>query len=143
MTLLSLRERNSKVWRVGNYVYKSQPKYLMDNEVWCMSTMYKHGYVPEHERLGIELMRMEYIEREPITDIKKFVYNALAFVHTLKQEGIRHGDLTTPHVFPVANNVLVIDWAESRVWADPRPDKREEGDMHWMEKTARMIVGGG
>lgn len=142
MTTLSFRERNSKVWRVDDYVYKSQPKYLMDNEVWCLSMMYEYGYVPDYERLDVELMRMDYIDREPITDVKAFASNALACVHRMKSEGIRHGDLTMPHVLPVGNNVYVIDWAESRFWLDPRPDKREEGDMYWMERTVKEILGG-
>lgn len=142
MTTLSFRERNSKVWRVDDYVYKSQPKYLMDNELWCLSTMYEHGYVPKCERLSVELMRMDFIEREPVTNVKAFVHNALAFIRKLRQEDIRHGDLTMPHVIPVNNNIFVIDWAESRVWADPRPDKREEGDMYWMERTMKEIIGG-
>ena len=140
MTVMSFREQHSKVWRVGDYVYKSQPKYLMDNEIWCMDIMMKHGYVPEHERLDLELMRMEYVESEPITDVKEFAHKALMFVRVMKREGIRHGNLTPPHIFPVNNSVVVIDWAESRVWADPRPDKREEGDLHLMKESIKRII---
>lgn len=140
MATLSFRERNSKVWRVDNYVYKSQPKYLMDNEIWCMSTMYESGYVPKCKRLDVELMRMDYIAQTPVSDIKQFMHHALAFIRKLKGAGIRHGDLTAPHVIPFNNSVFVIDWAESRIWGDPRPDKREEGDMYWMEKTIKELL---
>jgi RIO-like serine/threonine protein kinase len=140
MTVLSFRERNSKVWQVNGHIYKSQPKYLMDNECWCLDRMAKYLCVPEYERLELELIRMELIVPEPITDIDAFMSNALLFVRRMKKEAIRHGDLTRPHVFPVGNRVVVIDWAESRMWGDPRPDKRPEGDIHWMKTTAKELI---
>ena len=140
MTTLSYRERSSKVWRVDNYIYKSQPKFLMDNEVWCMERMLKYGHVPEFERLNLELLRMDFIERESVTDMDLFVSNSVKFLRRLQIEGIRHGDLTMPHVFPTNNDVIVIDWEESRLWDEPRPSKREEGDAHWMKETVKQII---
>jgi tRNA A-37 threonylcarbamoyl transferase component Bud32 len=59
----------------------------------------------------------------------------------MNMRGVRHGDLTSPHVIVRNNSPIVIDWAESRVFTDPAPDKREEGDSYWMHKTMRGMIG--
>jgi aminoglycoside phosphotransferase (APT) family kinase protein len=109
----------SKVWREGDYVFKSQPKFMTDNEIWCLKTMYESGGVPLAEKVDIELIRMEYIPEE------------------LDKIGIRHGDLTRPNMIFNGNDLYVLDWAESRLSCDPREDKRPKGDEWWMRETIR------
>lgn len=132
--------RVSKVWRDGDWIYKRQPKFLTDNEIWCYQQMWDTGFVPYAERLEDELIRVEYIERTAITDPSKFGFTCTQFLVTLVEVGIRHGDLTRPHIIPNNNRLYVIDWAESRLRSDPRPDKRREGDRYWLSKTREELL---
>jgi len=57
----------------------------------------------------------------------------------MKKRGLRHGDLTSYSVIPVLNRPMIIDWAESRMLDDPRPDKRPEGDAFWLRRTMESL----
>jgi len=140
--IVSFRERNSTVYTDGIFIYKQQPKYLTDNEMWCLSELYGHGFVPKAERVGVELIKMELIEDQPVTNTEKFIFLVDAILPSLATVGIRHGDLTRPHILARDNKPYVIDWGESRHWDDPRPDKRPEGDEHWLYKTVGEIIYG-
>jgi tRNA A-37 threonylcarbamoyl transferase component Bud32 len=140
--ILSTRNRQSKVWLDDGFIYKSQPKYLTDNEIWCLKRMEKYGVVPKAEQIEIELIKMEFIEPQPITNETTFLFHCNVFLHRLEKESIRHGDLTTPHILTLRNRPYIIDWAESRHWHDPRPDKRPEGDAHWFNKTIKEMTNG-
>ena len=129
----------SKVWRVGEWVYKKQPKTLTDNEWWALNCLYKTGYVPYAEKVDIETIRMEYLEREPVTDTEAFMHHLPVVLQTLKAYGLRHGDLTEYAVIVKGNKPILIDWAESRIFTDPRPDKRREGDAFWLTKTMQAL----
>jgi len=57
----------------------------------------------------------------------------------LIEAGVRHGDLTHYAVIVKDNKPFLIDFAESRLMGDPRPDKRPEGDRYWLHKTLLRI----
>lgn len=85
--------------------------------------------------MDIELIKMEYIEAEPITDEAYFMSHYEQVLKLMRYASLRHGDLTNHSVIPRQNKPILIDWSESRLWDDPRPDKRREGDRYWLKKT--------
>lgn len=126
----------SRVWMPNDHeVWKWQPKTMTENEVYALTELAQTGFVPSFHREDLETIVMEYIQPEPITDVAHFRNNCKLFLNVLRVVELRHGDLTVPHIFPVRNSIVVIDWGESRVVCDPRPDKRPEGDSYWMSKT--------
>lgn len=135
----------SQVWRDGLWIYKRQPKYLTDNEIWCYEQMMPTGYVPFAEQIDIELIRIRYVERNDVViDRVGFIGHTVKILRAMRKVGIRHGDLTLPHVIPAGaeERPYIIDWAESRVGCDPRSDKRREGDAYWLKKTMMELCYG-
>jgi len=137
--ILSQRSRSSTVERKGDWVYKCQPKHLADNEIYALRAMYPSGYVPFAEQVNIETIRMEYLHAAPVADTAAFMAHYEPLLSAMEQAGLRHGDLTEYAVFAVDSKPLVIDWAESRLWDDPRRDKRPEGDRYWLQMTMRKL----
>ena len=133
----------STVWAEDGFIFKRQPKYLTDNEVHAMGKMLNTGYVPEFERLGIELIRMKFIEdvRMDIADGESIVEQANDILLKMKIRKLRHGDLTRPNIRWNGDKLYIIDWGESRIRRDPRPDKRPEGDDYWLERTIYQELG--
>ena len=130
-----------KVWREGGWVYKQQPKFLTQNEWWCLQTLYPSGYVPYAEHVSKDIVRMEDLgESEPITDTEQFMSHLPKMLDALLEAGIRHGDLTKYAIIVRENNPYLIDFAESRLWDDPRPDKRpERSDAEWLTETMKSL----
>lgn len=130
----------SRVWLAEDgWVYKRQPRFLTDNEIWCLQTMEPSGYVPHAEWLNYDLIRIEHVVSEPITNPEAFLAHLPRVLFAMREAGIRHGDLTRYAVLVRANRPIIIDWAESRLTSDPRPDKRREGDVWWLTKTMREL----
>lgn len=130
----------SRVWREDGWVYKKQPKHLTDNEWWALQNLSQTGYVPYAEKAGIETIRMEDLGKsEPVTDAAAFMHHRDIILQTLKDYGLRHGDLTTYAIIVKDNKPMIIDWAESRTFTDPRPDKRREGDAYWLTETMQAL----
>lgn len=134
----------SKTWfdKERKWVYKQQPKTLCDNEIYCLHKMSKHNYAPIVERVETEILRIKYIEAQVVTDRKAFMWHLPMILHILSDEGIRHGDLSIYSVIPHDNRPYLIDFAESRVTCDPRPDKRPEGDEYWLTQTMEFFASG-
>jgi len=131
----------STVWEEGEWVFKRQPKYLCDNESYALQLLKDAGIVPHYERLGDELIRMEKLERGSyISDADKLWDEVKRVLFILKRYGIRHGDITASHVFVNDGSIKIIDWAESRMWDDPRLDKRREGDEYWLNRTIAELL---
>lgn len=127
----------SRVWREGNYIFKRQPKYLADNEFYALKKM---DYSPEAVgRIDDETIWMSFVENEPVTNAGEFMSHYQLVLDALKAAGLRHGDLTEYSVLVRNNRPVLIDWAESRTWDDPRPDKRREGDAYWLKKTMEKL----
>lgn len=135
MNTLSTRTRSSIVRRSGQWVYKSQPKYLTDNAIYALRAMYPSGYVPYAEQTSIDIIRMEFVKRTSLTNPDEFLSHYEPLLTAMREAGLRHGDLTEYAVIVRDNKPIIIDWAESRLWDDPRPDKRPEGDAHWLRLT--------
>jgi RIO-like serine/threonine protein kinase len=135
-------DKFSIVWRSGDWVYKQQHEFLHRNELWCYQRMYPTGYVllaEEHNRNTIKMPYVDSISHPFGWELKPHYRPIL---DALKFAGIRHGDLTKyALLFPVEDErrVYVIDFAESRLWDDPRPDKRPEGDGYWLHRTMREM----
>jgi len=139
MKELSHRNRSSTVVTDGRYVYKTQPKYLTDNEFYALLTMLDSGYVPRASQIGLETIRILFLAATPITDVSMFMSFCQPLLDAMKKRGLRHGDLTSYSVIPVLNRPMIIDWAESRMLDDPRPDKRPEGDAFWLRRTMESL----
>jgi tRNA A-37 threonylcarbamoyl transferase component Bud32 len=97
------------------------------------------GYVPWSAQVDIETIRTLHIESQPVTDAKAFMAHYVLVLNALRVVGIRHGDLTEKNVIANRNKPYLIDFAESRLWGDPRPDKRREGDAYWLWKTMNKL----
>lgn len=130
----------SKVWKDGGWIFKSQPKYMTDNEIWALRAMWESGYVPFAEQVDVELIRIQSLNSQRITDSELFIEHCSLLLRAMDDVGLRHGDLTPPHVLVINNKPKVIDWGESRVMCDPRPDKRREGDKFWITKTMKELL---
>jgi RIO-like serine/threonine protein kinase len=130
----------SRIWIGDDYLYKWQPKFLTENEIWCLEELYYSGYVPYAERVELEVIRMEIIRDEAPTNAVLFVEYCASVLRTLKYNGIRHGDLTRPNVLVRDNRPILLDFAESRLVTDPRPDKRAGGDRFWLKCTIQEIL---
>ncbi len=129
----------SKVWQDGDWIYKQQPKYNTDSEIWCLEQLYPHGIVPYAQRHDLEVIRLEFLQRTPITDPVLVMGQYKRVLLTLRHVGIRHGDLTEPNVIISHNQIYLLDFSESRLLCDPRPEKRPEGDAYWLKKTLEEL----
>lgn len=129
-----------KVWRHGGYVYKRQTPYLTENEYWCLTHLADTGCVPLCDRIDKYTIQMQDLGKtRPVTDKTLFLMHLPELLYNLKYKGIRHGDLTE-YALIVNNNVpYLIDFAESRMWDDPRPDKCPEGDEFWLTQTMNKL----
>ena len=131
----------STVWMEPDdmeWVYKRQHEFLTDNEYWCLCQMYPSGYVPEVVKLDRDLLKIKYIA--PPTHsfymMDGLMEHRAPILAALKEAGIRHGDLTEYAVLIGEKcHPYLIDFSESRLWDDPRPDKRPEGDGYWLAKA--------
>lgn len=145
MKKLSERDRTSTVWydNTTGLVFKSSPKFLIDNEVHFLHKLAGSGYVPtpviRHE---VELISMPYIDNEPVTDAREFMKHLPQVLGFLMAADCRHGDLTEYAVRVVNNKPIIIDFGESRPWFSPLPDKRREGDRYWLKQTMEKLASG-
>ncbi len=130
------RVETYEVFYRNGRVFKRQPKFLTDNEYYFLKKMQGTGYVPsEVRREDVSTVSMEHIRTECITNIDEWMSHLEPVLETLLRRGIRHGDLTVYSVIPNGNRPYLIDFAESRTLLDEIPDKRPEGDRHWLTKT--------
>lgn len=131
----------SRVWIQGDgYVYKRQPKFMTDSEYWILKQLEPTAYVPQYiEQCGIELIKMEYIKPESITDIQEFMSHYDIVLWHLNKVGVRHGDLTHKNLLIKDNKPIMIDFSESRMACDVRPDKRPEGDEYWLKYAMQKL----
>ena len=138
--------RISLVYEHGDVFYKRSIPYLINNEYYAIKAMEAVNafFTPHCERLDKATLRFERILTARIEprDTERIKQSAASFMRCLAEAGLRHGDLTPPHVLWDGYGLVVIDWAESRWAADPAPDKRPEGDPYWMEKTLKEKLNG-
>lgn len=142
LTMINLSGNSiSTVWRQDGWIYKKQPKYLCDNEFWCLLEMSATGYVPTPcRRIDEETIMMEDLgDSHLVIDDDNFLYHYYVVLQMLKRCGIRHGDLTEYSLIVKDDKPYLIDFAESRLWDDPRPDKRPEGDAFWLRQTMKKL----
>jgi len=119
-------------------IYKTQPKHLTDNEIWCLEKLAYSGYVPLARQISIDTIEMEFIKETSITDLEAIIAHFVNILSALQDAGIRHGDLTEANILIKDNHPYVIDFSESRLHCDPRPDKRPEGDKYWLKRTLKQ-----
>jgi len=130
----------SRVWREGNYILKRQPKYMADNERYALTHPRLREYVPVlFGFIDEETIRIEFVRTTPIIDTVRFMAHYQPVLDALKAAGLRHGDLSEYAVLARGNRPVITDWAESRTWDDPRPDKRREGDAYWLKRTMEKL----
>lgn len=133
---------HSFVWIEDGWVYKQQHKFMTDNELYFIELLAPTGYVLPYERLDTTTFRTRHIQNKPITSVAKFASHITPIFTMLGKYGVRHGDLTEYAILVENNHPYIIDWAESRLLGDPRPDKRPEGDTFWLRKTFERIING-
>ena len=130
----------SKVELKDGWIHKTQPKFLCDNEIWCLKTLFPSGYVPYAQQTDIETIQIEHIVATPITNPELLNYHFVKVLEALRAYGVRHGDLTEKNMVIHRSRPYIIDFAESRLACDPREDKRPEGDEHWLKKTFEVLL---
>lgn len=129
----------SYVYREGDWVYKTQHEFLARNEIHFLKLMRPSMYVPFAELIDRSTIRLEYVPLEPVTDSERFMGHLPRVLKALETCEIRHGDLTVYAIRVRRNRPYLIDFAESRFMCDPRPDKRPEGDEHWLTKSMEEL----
>lgn len=139
--LLSSDNGISQTWR-GNdgFIYKRSIPFLIQNEIYCLRAMYSSGYVPHaviYDRFTIKIEDLG--DTEKVTNKKDFMSHKLPLKYALVSAGVRHGDLTSWAIIIKNNHPYIIDFAESRLIGDPRPDKRPEGDDYWVDRTWKEL----
>ncbi len=131
----------SLVFRGENGIYKRSIPFLIENELWCLEAMVDSGFVPRVERYDKYTLLLEDLGKsQPITDSELFWENLLRLLESLRSVGIRHGDLTTQALIIRDNFPYLIDFAESRLANDPRPDKRKDSDVYMAEEIYQELV---
>ncbi len=126
-----------------NWVYKRSIPFLIENELWCYQQMYDSGFVPRVERYDKYTIRTEYLgENKLVKDKEKFLSYRQDLFYALRDRGIRHGDITKYAIIVKDDKPYIIDFAESRLINDPRPDKRPEGDKYWIWRTFEELCNG-
>lgn len=135
--LLSHENGISLTWRgYDGFVYKRSTSFLIQNEIYCYQKMFPTGYVPYVEMYDRYTICIEDLGKtEKVTNKRKFMQQKLSLKLALASNGIKHGDLTKWAFIVKDNFPYIIDFAESRLYNDPRPDKRPEGDDYWIERT--------
>lgn len=132
----------SRVWRDRDLIYKRQPKFLTDNEIWCLQKLYPSGYVPRAWQVDVDVIGMQYIQPRPVEWPGQFMTHYERIIEALEEAGIRHGDLSIYSVIPCGTKPYLIDFAESRLHCDPRIDKRPEGDKYLLYTTMEQYANG-
>jgi len=123
------------------FIYKHSIPYLINNEFAFLQELYSTGFVPSCERHDKYTLKVEDLgESEPVVRKRVFMDSCQHFFRALKTLGIRHGDLTRPHIIVKNDKPKVIDWAEARWSCDSADDKRPEGDEYWLRKTMEQIL---
>lgn len=130
----------SVVYRKDDWVYKRSIPFLIENEIYCLTILQGSGFVPRGIfRYDKYTIAMHYIQNQGVTNARAFMNYKLPLYDALKNNGIRHGDLTEAAILVNENKPYMIDFAESRLANDPRPDKRPEGDWHWINHTFEKL----
>ena len=132
------------VWRSPDgLIYKRSMPFLIENEIYCLRVLWPSGYVPQayrHDKYTIAMRDLG--DTEPVTDKDRFVVGMHGIATALVRNKIRHGDITKYAIIVKDNDPYIIDFAESRLESDPRPDKRIEGDDYWIKKTIEELTNG-
>ncbi len=130
----------------SNTIYKRSIPYLIENEIYWLEQMAelaivgvvgKISFVPSGiQRFDKYTISMEYLgESKRVKNKDLFGEYWVRVKGALAHIRVRHGDLTSPNIIVRDDIPYILDWAESRFRNDPRPDKRPEGDSHWLQKT--------
>lgn len=120
----------------GGYVYKRSIPFLIENEIYCLQQMANSELVPQAERFDKYTIRMEDLGiGELVFDANAFMMWMPSLEDALANAHIRHGDITTQAIIIRQNIPYLIDFAEARLWNDPRPNKRPGTDWEWLNKT--------
>ncbi len=142
------RSKEATVWRTGNgWIQKqSNPEYTL-NEFIMLDRLKDTGYVPrveliDKEAIAIEDLGDQLASWSSITDPALFLSHLPLILDALKKSRVRHGDLTKYAIIVVENKPMLIDFAHSRDWSSPLPDKRAEGDEYWLTFTMNELVNG-
>lgn len=131
----------SKVYRGHDgYIYKRSTPFLIENELYCYRQMNKN-FVPQVGRYDKYTLKIDDLgSSDFVLDGELFRKNMYLLLDALREAGIRHGDLTQYSIIVKKDWPYVIDFAESRLVDDPRPDKRKEGDEFWLERTINELT---
>lgn len=133
----------SLVWRARDAIYKRSIPYFTRNELWCLQQLYDSGFVPLAKHYDKYTIKMQDLgETQPVTDVDKFMSYRQPLKSALMEAQIRHGDITKAAIVVRDNVPYLIDFAEARLWHDPRPNKRKWVDEYWIDKTFEELCDG-
>ena len=135
------RGSHTRVYRGDDgWVYKCSNPEFAETEYQMLTRLKDSGYVPQVRRISPTEIATEDLGDQAeswrgITDKKAFMAHLPKVLDALKAARVRHGDLTKVSLIVVDNKPMLIDFAQSRDWDDPLPDKRPEGDIYWLART--------
>ena len=101
------------------------------------------GYCPKpytYRRLEGVLVMEDLGKTEPVTDGRVFRKHIANIILALERHHIIHGDATAKNLIVRNNKPHLIDFQQARYDYEPGPDKREEGDAHWLWYTANLLA---
>ena len=123
------------------WVYKRSIPFLIENELFCLQQMQDTGFVPDVQRYDKYTLAIADLGKsDMVFDKDRFRMNMYQLLRALQRKGIRHGDITKYSVIVKNDWPYLIDFSESRLIDDPRPDKRKEGDRYWTERTIHELA---
>ena len=114
--------------------------YFLRNEARFLRALSGSKFAPELIDEGDDYINMEYLGKsEAVTDEIVFRRECARLLCVLNAHRIRHGDITTKNVVVKDNRLMLTDFHQSKYRGEPGPDKRPEGDAHWLWKTAGVL----
>lgn len=91
------------------------------------------GFAPELIAEETDYITEEDLgDSEPVHDGELFRQNATRLLWTLREHGIRHGDLTGVNIIIKGDKPMAIDFQQSHLFDEPAPDKRKLSDSYYL-----------
>lgn len=132
------------VWRTWDgWVYKhDRAPGRTTNEIRFLKLMEGSGYTAEKiERMDDRTFRMEDLGcGERVSLPADFLAHGPLVLETLRERGLRHGDLTHFNILVHGNKPYIMDFADTRMAADPCPPKRPQSDTDLLTEALEFLA---
>ncbi len=112
------------------------------NEARFLRVMHDSGFTPALLAEGDDyIIQTDLGDPELMKDGEVFRRNCIKLLWTLRQRGVRHGDLTGPkNVMCIGDWPWVVDWQESHLIGDKAPQKTPFNDNYLLWRTVAGTV---